>query len=147
MTLDLTDNIIKNVRALIWKKEGDKVLFLITQEPSGSFSMPGGCKDLEDIDLIAGLCRELNEELGLSPADYSLQETGIRKGYDNLYNTPPQRAGKRTEISIFIVSGLKKEPVPSSEIKGVVWMTAEEALNAFNRPHSKELFELAIQKI
>jgi hypothetical protein len=27
MTLDLTDNLIKNVRAFIWKKEGDKLYF------------------------------------------------------------------------------------------------------------------------
>jgi 8-oxo-dGTP pyrophosphatase MutT (NUDIX family) len=146
MTLDLTDNLIKNVRAFIWKKEGDKLYFLITQEPSGNFSIPGGCKDLEDADLMATLRRELQEELGLNTGDYSIQETDIQKEYDNLYNTG-ERAGKKTIISIFIISGLTKEPVASSEIKGITWMSAEDALNAFNAPHSKELFRLSMAKI
>jgi 8-oxo-dGTP pyrophosphatase MutT (NUDIX family) len=143
MTLDLTDNIIKNARALIWKRKGDKLFFLLTQESSGSFTMPGGCKDLEDLDLITGLERELREELGLYPADYSIRETNIRKEYENLYDIPPERAGKKTVISVFIVSGLSKEPTPSGEIKGITWMTADEAVKAFNRPHFKELFEMA----
>jgi 8-oxo-dGTP pyrophosphatase MutT (NUDIX family) len=146
MTLDLTDNLIKNVRAFIWKKEGDEMFFLITQEPSGNFSIPGGCKDLEDPDLMATLRRELQEELGLDVGDYSIQETDIQKEYENLYNSG-ERTEKKTIISIFIISGLTKEPVTSSEIKSITWMTAEDALNSFNAPHSKELFRLAMAKL
>jgi 8-oxo-dGTP pyrophosphatase MutT (NUDIX family) len=147
MTLDLTNNIIKNARALIWKRKGDKIFFLLTQESSGSFTMPGGCKDLEDPNLITGLQRELREELGFDPADYSIRETNIRKEYENLYDMPSERVGKKTVISIFIVSGLSKEPTPSSEIKGIAWMTADEAIKAFNRLHFKELFEMAVGKL
>jgi 8-oxo-dGTP pyrophosphatase MutT (NUDIX family) len=147
MTLDLTDGIIKNARALIWKREGDKKLFLLTQEFSGAYTMPGGCKDLEDPDLVTGLRRELEEELDLHPADYSIQETDIRKAYDNLYDIPAERVGKKTVISIFIVSGLTKEPSPSSEIKSIAWMTAEEADATFNKPHFKELFSMAVGKL
>ena len=122
------------------------MLFLITQEPSGNFSIPGGCKDLEDADIMATLRRELQEELGLQPGEYSVQETDIQKEYENLYNSG-ERAGKKTIISIFLISELTKEPVASSEIKGVTWMTAEEAIDAFNAPHSKELFRLAMAKL
>ena len=96
---------------------------------------------------MTGLRRELEEELGLRPADYSIQETNIRKEYDNLYDAPAERVGKKTLISLFLVSGLTKEPSPSSDVKSIAWMTAEEAGDAFNRPHFKELFNLAIEKL
>jgi len=147
MALDLTDGIIKNARALIWKKSAGNKLFLLTQEFSGYFTLPGGCKDLEDPDLISTLRRELEEELGLHPRDYSMQETDIKKEYENLYDIPAERVGKKTLISLFIVSGLTKEPSPSDDIKSITWMTAEEVSNAFNRPHFKELFDLAIEKL
>ena len=147
MSLDLKDNLIKNTRALVCKKEGDKTLFLLTEEDSGSITIPGGCKDVEDVDLQAVLQRELQEELGLHPDDYFIKDTGVQKEYENLYNGNPnsERFGKKTIIYMYIVSNLKKEPTPSAEIKGVFWYTKEEALKAFNRPHMRELFELALK--
>ncbi len=149
MSLDLKDNIIKNTRALICKQENNKVLFLLTKEDSGSITIPGGCKDLEDADLKVALQRELQEELGLYPDDYSLKDVGVQKEYDNLYNGNPdsERFGKKTIIYMYVISDLKKEPIPSAEIKGISWYTKEEALNSFNRPHMKELFELALETI
>ena len=148
MPLDLNDNIIKNVRVLILKKEGGKMFFLLTQEfYGGYYTLPGGCKDAEDADLRAALHRELREELGLDPEDYTITDAHIQKEYANLYDFPPERAGKKTAVSLFIVSGLKKEPAPSAEIKGVVWLTAEEAIGAFNVSHMKELFQMALNKI
>ena len=139
--LDLEDNIIKNARAIITKRKDDRTLYLITQEPSGSFTIPGGYKDLEDADLISALQRELQEELELSPRDYSITETLIQKRYSNLYDDPgSERQGKDTIIYLFLASDLKKEPTPTSEIKNAVWLTKEEALTAFNVPHMKELF-------
>ncbi|HUC31500.1 MAG TPA: NUDIX domain-containing protein [Candidatus Paceibacterota bacterium] len=143
MALDLKDDLLKNARAVIWKREGDTMLFLITQESSGSFSLPGGCKDLEDADIQTALCRELKEELGLDPGDYSVVNTGIQKEYENFYPNPEsERFGKKTIASLFTISNLTKEPTPSNEIKALVWMTEEEVLKAFNKAHMKELFEL-----
>ena len=146
--LDLKDDIIKNVRAIITKREDGRTLYLITQEPAGSFTIPGGCKDLEDADLRSALQRELQEELELSPRDYSITETLIQKTYSNLYDDPgSERQGKDTIIHLFLVSDLKKEPKPTSEIKDAVWLTKEEARNVFNTPHMKELFELGTENM
>ena len=145
MALDLADNIIKNVRAIIWKETGMGRLSLLTQEPSGAFTIPGGCKDAEDADLLAALHRELKEELYLDPADYSAQETDIRKEYEHLYNTPPERAGKNTIISLFLVSNLTKEPRASAEIKDIVWVTADDALQMLKAPHMRELFRMGLE--
>jgi 8-oxo-dGTP pyrophosphatase MutT (NUDIX family) len=145
MALDLTDNIIKNVRAIIWKKDENRTLFLLTQEPSGAFTIPGGCKDVEDADILAALHRELREELYLDPADYFEQATDIKKEYANLYDRPPERAGKNTIISLFIVSDLSKEPQASAEIKDIVWVTADEALQVLKAPHMNELFRMGLE--
>lgn len=102
---------------------------------------------MEDADLVAALRRELREELGLNPTDYSIQQTDIQKEYDNLYNTPEECIGKKTSISVFIISGLTKEPSAANEIKSIAWMTAEEAINAFNKPHFKELFTMATERL
>ncbi len=144
MALDLTDNLIKNVRAIIWKKSEHGPLFLLTQEPSGAFTIPGGCKDAEDADLLAALHRELQEELYLEPLDYSVQETDIKKEYANLYDRPPERAGKNTVISMFLVSDLSKELHASAEIKDIVWATADEALQMLKAPHMNELFRMGL---
>jgi 8-oxo-dGTP pyrophosphatase MutT (NUDIX family) len=145
MALDLVDNIIKNVRAIIWKKAENGPLFLLTQEPSGVFTIPGGCKDAEDADLLTALHRELREELYLDPADYSVQATDIRKEYEYLYSTPLERAGKNTIISLFIISDLSKEPRASAEIKNIVWVTADEALQMLKAPHMNELFRMGLE--
>ena len=145
MPLDLADNLIKNVRAIIWKKSEGGPLFLLTQEPSGAFTIPSGCKDAEDADLLAALHRELQEELYLDPSDYSARATDIKKEYANLYNRPPERAGKDTAISIFVVSNLSKEPRASAEIKDIVWVTADEALQMLKAPHMNELFKMGLE--
>ena len=145
MSLDLTNNIIKNVRAIIWKKSERGPLFLLTQEPSGAFTIPGGCKDAEDADLLAALHRELQEELYLEPSDYSARATDIKKEYANLYDRPSERAGKNTIISLFIVSNLSKEPRASAEIKDVVWATADEALQMLKASHMNELFRMGLE--
>jgi 8-oxo-dGTP pyrophosphatase MutT (NUDIX family) len=147
MALDLTDGIIKNVRAVIWKEGSDGPLFLLTQEPSGVFTIPGGCKDIEDVDLLSALHRELQEELGLEPGDYSVQATDISKEYERLYNAPPERIGKNTIISLFIISNLTKEPSASAEIKNIVWVTANEALEKLTPPHMNELFRRGLERI
>lgn len=149
MTLDLTNNVIKNTRAIICKQEDGKTLFLLTQELSGSITIPGGCKDSEDADLQAALHRELQEELGLSPGDYSVRDTGVQKEYENLYGRDPdsERFGKKTIIYAYIVSNLKKEPAASGEIKRISWYTKEQALEAFNKPHMKEIFEMVMDRM
>lgn len=145
MALDLADNIIKNVRAIIWKNGEKEPLFLLTQEPSGTFTIPGGCKDAEDADLLATLHRELLEELYLEPSDYSARATDIKKEYTNLYDRPPERAGKNTIISIFVVSDLSKEPHASAEIKDIVWVTADNALQMLKAHHMNELFKMGLE--
>jgi 8-oxo-dGTP pyrophosphatase MutT (NUDIX family) len=149
--LDLSDGKIKNARGIIWRKDGNEKLFLITQEFSGEFTVPGGAKDMEDEDLECTLRRELQEELGLKPVDYAASRIGWEKEYENLYrHQDSERCGKNTIIYPFLVH--IKEEVPLSfrkgEIAGAIWLHEDEACNVLEyAPHMKEIFEIGIKAL
>ncbi|MGB7957776.1 MAG: NUDIX domain-containing protein [Minisyncoccia bacterium] len=149
--VDLLGGILKNVRAIIWRNEGDRKLFLITQELSGNFTVPGGCKDLEDRDLECALHRELHEELGLEPKDYRVSRIAWEKEYEDLYRgLNSERAGKKTIIYPFLV--YMKEEVPftvqAGEIKDAAWLDEGDARRALDySPHMKEVFEVGLKSI
>ncbi len=146
--LDLTDNKIKNVRAIIWKDIGEKKFFLLTEEREGYFTIPGGCKDIDDGDLLSTLQREMSEELELVPNEYSARKLDLRKEYENLYNNPQsERFGKVTIVTLFEIYDLKKEPSASHEVKDVVWADKDEVLQKLNSEHMRELFHSALQII
>jgi 8-oxo-dGTP pyrophosphatase MutT (NUDIX family) len=150
--LDLLDGKIKNVRAIIWRNEGNKKLFLITQELFGEvFTVPGGCKDLEDENLGKTLERELREELGLEPKDYAVTRIDWEKEYENLYNDPSsERYRKNTIIYPFLVHMKANVPlaVQTGEIKDAVWFDENEVRRVFDHAsHMKEVFEIGLKSI
>ncbi|EKE10967.1 MAG: hypothetical protein ACD_15C00165G0004 [uncultured bacterium] len=147
--LDLRDNIIKNVRALVYRAEGGKKFFLLTKEPGGFFTVPGGCKDMDDENLMATLKREMKEELGLEDHDYEIMETGIKKIYKNLYSNPASdRFNKDTEISLFVIKINNNESIKAGcEIDKAEWFEGEAAYNMLNSHHMKEMFQFGIKEL
>jgi len=148
-TLDLTNNKIKNTRALVYQIKNDQSLFLLTQEPSNDYTIPGGCKDLEDPDLFTAIKRELNEELNLTPADYEISQTDFAKEYENLYEDPTsERYQKNTIIYLFIVKVLNSKVIKVGyEIKGCKWFNQEVVATKLNSHHMKELFEQGLKEL
>jgi 8-oxo-dGTP pyrophosphatase MutT (NUDIX family) len=149
--LDLLDGKIKNARAIIWRDEEGKRLFLITQELSGDvFTLSGGCKDLEDKDFDSTLERELREELGLYPKDYVARRVDWEKEYENLYGDPSsERYRKNTIIYPFLVFVTSSVPliVQTGEIKDAVWLDEAAARRALDHsPHMKEIFEIGLKE-
>ncbi len=149
--LDLSDGKMKNVRAVVWRKEGDKRLFLITQECGGGFTIPGGCKDLEDKDLEGALERELCEELGLAPKDYLMSRIDWEKEYEDLYRNPKsERYQKNTIIYPFLVHMKGRVPLilPPDEIRGAIWLEEQDARRVLRDiPHMKEIFEIGLKAL
>ena len=149
--LDLSDGKIKNVRAIIWREEGGKRLFLITQELSGHFTVPGGCKDSEDKDLETAIERELREEIGLCPEDYEISRIDWKGEYENSYHNPnSERYGKVTIIYPFLVHTKVRGPfsVQAGEIKDAVWLSADDARRALEyAPHMKDVFEVGLRQL
>lgn len=144
--MDLADGKIKNVRAVVWRGEGEARRFLLTEEHEGYFTIPGGCKDENDADLLSALHRELHEELNLVPGDYMVRKMDFQKEYEHLYDKHPasERFGKITQISLFAIYNLTKEPTACNEIRALVWADQNEALGKLTAPHMKELLLAAL---
>jgi 8-oxo-dGTP pyrophosphatase MutT (NUDIX family) len=147
--IDLTDDKIKNVRALVYKKQKGQRLFLLTQELDGAFTLPGGCKDLEDPDNPSALKRELKEELGFEPSGYIMKDTQIKREYENLYKDPnSERFGKNTMIYLFLVEYNSQEKLsPGKDIKSISWFDEKTAATKLSGQHMKTLFTLGVQII
>lgn len=148
MPIDVRDGKIKNARALFYKIENGAPLFLLTQEASsGSYTLPGGRKDLEDADMVATLTRELEEELWVKPGSYIVQATDVMGEYADLYDHPPECKGKPTIMSLFLVHYGGGYLAAGDGIASVIWLRETDALEKFNTAHMKELFLLGIEKL
>lgn len=148
-TLDLQNNLIKNARGLVYKNEGGQRLFLLTQELDGGYTLPGGCKDLEDQDFLFALKRELKEELNLSVSDCTVRDTNIQKTYQKLYPDPTsERFGKETIIRLFFVEcNASQQFNLSADIKSVQWLTESDVKKSLITNHMRELFMLGIKEL
>ena len=147
--LDLENNIIKSPRALVYKIEGGQLLFLLVKEPGGYYTIPGGCKEIEDVDVLSAIKRELEEELSLTEKDYEILKTDIQKIYKNLYSdVTSDRFGKNTVIDLFVVRCKNEEAIQAaSEITKTVWLNEDEVLNTLNANHFKEIFQLGAKTL
>ena len=149
--LDLSDGKVKNARAVIWRETDGKRFFLLTQEFSGTFTVPGGGKDLEDDDIETTMARELFEELGLAPEQYAAVRIDWSKEYENLYRDPrSERYRKNTIIYPFLVR-VKSEvrlTLREGEIEDAIWMREDEALLRLDgSPQMKEIFEIGLKNM
>ena len=149
MTLDLHNEIIKNSRAVIYTQENGQRLFLLTQERDGTYTLPGGCKDVEDQDLLSALHREIKEELGLDLSACEVNDTGIQKTYETLYINPTsERYGKDTTIRLFLIKCSGKPTIKTSpEIKDTQWLNKTDAEKSLTAKHMKEMFLLGVNAL
>lgn len=148
-TLDLQNNLIKNARGLVYKDEHGQRLFLLAQELDGGFTLPGGCKDVEDQGFLSALKRELKEELNLDATDCTIRDTNIQKTYHKLYPDPTsERFGKDTVIRLFLVECNTSKPFKlSADIKTVQWLTESVAEKSLTTNHMQEMFMLGTQQL
>ena len=149
--LDLSDDKVKNARAIIWRETDGERSFLLTQEFSGTFTVPGGGKDLEDDDIETTMARELFEELGLVPEQYAAVRIDWSKEYENLYRDPrSERYRKNTIIYPFLVR-VKSEvrlTLREGEIEDAIWVREDEALLRLDgSPQMKEIFEIGLKNM
>ena len=149
MPIDLRDGKIKNARALFYKIENGSPLFLLTQEASsGAYTIPGGCKDADDVDLRAALERELREDLEISSRSYTVSDPGITKQYEDLYDRPAERKGKPTLMSLFLVRYEGGDEIRAGDgIASIGWFSETDAVEKLHAAHMKEFFLLGAEKI
>jgi len=105
-----------------------------------------------DADLESALRRELNEEVGLKPEDYTMSRIEEAREYEDLYHHHPEseRYGKNTIIYPFLVhlNALVPLTLQASEIRDAVWLDADAARRALaHAPHMKETFEIGLHAL
>lgn len=147
--LDLQNGIIKNSRGLVYKVEHGQRLFLLTQELDGVYTLPGGCKDLEDADPLSAMKREIKEELNLESSDYEIRDTNIQKTYQKMYPDPTsERFGRETTISLFLIRCANDKSIKTPhDIKGVQWFNEADAFKSLTTRHMKEMFRLGVESL
>lgn len=147
--LDLENNVIKSPRALVCKIVNGQRFFLLVKEPGGFYTIPGGCKEIEDVDVLSAIKRELEEELSLTEKDYEIHKTDIQKRYKNLYSdVTSERFGKDTVIDLFVVQCVNEKAIQASnEISSTVWLNETEVVEALNANHFKEIFQLGTKAL
>lgn len=138
--IDTSNNTIITTNALLYKTEDDFTKFLLAQENDNNWGLPGGAKEIEDVNLIDTIQRELKEELGLEPSDYIIKESNVKREFE--YNHfQSSRFGKHGIVIFFLIQLKNESKIKiSSELKNIDWFTKEEALNKLTFDHIKEGF-------
>ncbi|PIR41661.1 MAG: hypothetical protein COV31_00015 [Candidatus Yanofskybacteria bacterium CG10_big_fil_rev_8_21_14_0_10_46_23] len=141
--IDVSNNTITTVNALVHRGKEGEVKFLLAQEDDGNWGLPGGAKEIEDENLISTIRRELKEELNLNPEDYKLKETDIKREFE--YNHfKSSRYGKHGVVQFFLVELLNDfDPRAMGELENVGWFTSKEAIDRLTFEHIKNGFEEA----
>jgi 8-oxo-dGTP pyrophosphatase MutT (NUDIX family) len=120
---------ILGVVAIIYKRSLNGTLqFLLLKHRNSFWTFAGGKVESSDKSVVAGLQREVSEELGLSETDYSAVDTGIVNEF--IYgNEKADRAGKQGRTHYYL-GELHENAVPKcqAEIQEFKWLSKQEVL-------------------
>lgn len=123
--------IVRDGKALITKR---------AREPEkGRFDIPGGFLDADE-DPIAGVKRELEEELGMT----------VEVTYEDLIQAVPHRYGNEGDWTLaigFIARRSVGDPKPADDVEEARWVTAAELESLdFAWEHDRELVRKALNQ-
>ena len=138
--IDTSNNTITTTNVLLYKIVNGTLSFLLAQENDNNWGLPGGAKEIEDVNLLNTIQRELKEELGLEPNDYTLQDSGIKREFE--YNHfQSSRFGKHGVVVFFIAKIRNEDKIKmNSELKTITWCTHMEAEKILTFDHIKDGF-------
>ncbi len=141
MAIDTSNNTIITTNALLYKTQNGELTFLLVQENDNNWGLPGGAKEVEDVDLLITLKRELKEELGLEESDYVVQETSVRREFE--YNHfRSSRFGKHGIVLFYAVKIVDPSRVKASdELVQVAWFEKDEAAQKLTFDHIRDGFK------
>lgn len=136
----MENEIINRVAALVCRKEEGVLKFLLTQERSGFWTLPGGGQEDFDTDITETLRRELREETSLEASDYDFDTTD--HVVDFVYQKPTHpRFGMRGRLHGFVVrvhDGVI--PQAADDIVAVAWFGYDEALLKLEHEDNRGMF-------
>lgn len=143
----MENDVVNRVAAVVYRKENDGLRFLLTQEASGYFTLPGGGQEEYDVNIVATLERELMEELCISPLDYMVDRTDHTIDFKYQKPTHP-RFGMRGRLHGFLVR-VNDNVIPKAgdDIKSVNWFSYEDALSTLEHQDNKDMFLLVTKDL
>lgn len=121
--------IVRDGKALITKRARDP--------EKGRYDIPGGFLD-PDEDPLAGVAREVSEELGMT----------VEVTYDDLVQAVPHRYGEDGDWVLaigFVATRASGDPVPADDVADVLWVAPDEVDGVdFAWEHDRELVKKAL---
>jgi hypothetical protein len=139
MMVDLTGRAVKAVKAIVYEIHGDEPRFLVIQQADGSYTLPGGYKEIDDSNLLMAMKRTLQKTLDLTDNGYTIQETDIVGDDPDIYTDPVSGTKKDIDVHIFVVRCNGKEEIKASDdILRVAWQRDSAAL--LTEEYLRELF-------
>lgn len=142
------EKVFRGAITLFYKHEQDGNRYLVVENSkTKNVTLVSGAEEEKDQSLEKTAQREITEELGLNVDDYQLVPTEVVHNFV-FSSKKSDRAGHKGEYQVFIadVSGVDIFG-HTKELKGLAWMTEEEALKALSFPDLKEVFERAVKAI
>ena len=132
--------------AIVYRNIDGENQYLLANQKSGNISLVGGGSEEIDQDLDDTLVREVYEEIGLNPDEYSIQKTDLK--YGTTYHGG-HRAGQSVIRQLYIIkiaSDLEINP-NLEEISGVFWASENEALEKVTIENLREVMPKAFKEI
>lgn len=123
-----------NSSVLIKNPEGKLLLIRRSQDEDqnpGKLGIPGGKLDAEDGCLIKGLCREIQEEIGITIEDVSLFEThmALKTEYNKLY--------------LVFTAVTKGQPQALMDTDEILWVSQDELSSMPEQEFTPNTYSLA----
>lgn len=132
--------------AIVYRNVDGKNQYLLANQKSGNISLVGGgCEEI-DQDLDDTLVREVYEEIGLNPDQYTIQETDLK--YGATYHGG-HRAGQSVVRQLYIVKIAPNLEISPNleEIAGVFWASEDEAIEKVTIENLREVMLKAFEEI
>ena len=141
MAIDIRDSAAKDVRILVYGKEGNEKRFLLIREFSGNYTLPGGYKNMGDTNLRSVAMRILSQSLGLAKRNYSLKDTDITIEDPEIYTDPDSGRKKDISVHLFVARYNGTEDIkPSANIQRIIWLKETDAQHLIAQEHMRLLF-------
>lgn len=135
------------VIGIIFLRDNPTKYALIHNLKTGNITFPSGGREDTEKTPVESLKREIEEETGLLPKDYTIHVTPLI--HEFTYSSKKrERAGQKAIQPIFLIESKKSKLAPLDldvQIDG--WYTAEEVLKKLTFSDFKEIFKKAIKYI
>jgi 8-oxo-dGTP pyrophosphatase MutT (NUDIX family) len=129
----------------IVSRDNDSLFLLIKNKATGNVTFPGGGRDEGENDPLQTLHREVKEETGLRPSDYTAISTGIV--HEFVYNSKKkERTGQKAVQPVYLVRTQSRKIAPVDPDSSVYsWLDPDGVLKALTFPDSKEIFRRVLE--